>query len=216
MAFTPLPAVRVKGRAEPVSVYRPATAARTRQEAEDSQRGDIRNHLDRLSPSEQLTLKVASAIGFEFSTRLLATIFPEDAAALHLDDDLRSLEGLALITRVGSDLESVEENYVFQDRAMWEVVYKSMLFAQRRHLHRQIAEWYERTCGEDLAPHYAALAHHWRASDEPAKAMAYLEKAGQQAQARGDFQGAEQFFQQSLELETESATLSADYHEASK
>ena len=53
-----------------------------------------------------------------------------------------------------------------------------MLFVQRRHLHRQVAEWYERTYRGDPAPYYAILAHHWRHGDEPAKAIEYLEKAG--------------------------------------
>ena len=109
-------------------------------------------------------------------------------------------------------VEAVEGDYVFRDPAVWEAVYNSMLFAQRRHLHRQIAEWYERTYDEDLSPHYATLAHHWRASDEPAKAMDYLEKAGQQALQHGAYQEAEHFFQESLELEAQAAVLSAAYY----
>jgi ferric-dicitrate binding protein FerR (iron transport regulator) len=87
-----------------------------------------------------------------------------------------------------------------------------MLYAQRRQLHRLAAEWYERTCSKDLSPYYAHLAHHWRQADDPAKAMYYLEKASQQAMQTGAYQEAERFLQESLELDAQSAVLSADFY----
>jgi uncharacterized protein len=87
-----------------------------------------------------------------------------------------------------------------------------MLFVQRRHLHRQVAEWYERTYRDAPSPYYAILAHHWRHGDESAKAIEYLEKAGRQAQAKGAFQEAERLFRESLELDAGSAVLSSAYY----
>jgi uncharacterized protein len=105
-----------------------------------------------------------------------------------------------------------EGAYTFASGVIHHAAYGSMLFVQRRHLHRQVAEWYERTYRDDPSPHYAILAHHWRHGDESAKAIEYLEKAGRQAQAKGAFEEAEQLFRESLELDAGSAVLSADYY----
>jgi CheY-like chemotaxis protein/class 3 adenylate cyclase len=196
--FEPLPPVAVKGRREPVPVFRvlPTTV-----------QGVIQSQIDRLSAGEQLTLKVASVIGRRFALDLLRDVFPVDADKPHLSDHLQALQRLDLIAQGSS-----ESPFTFKSAVLHETVYNSMLFAQRRHLHRQVAEWYERTFGEDLSPHYAALAHHWRQAEEPAKAVDYLEKAGQQAVLAGAHEEAERFFRESLELEAQSAVLSAEYY----
>lgn len=169
--------------------------------------GVIQSQIDRLSAGEQLTLKVASVIGCRFALDLLRDVFPVDAEKPQLSDHLRALQRLDLIAQ-----ESSESAFTFQSAVLHETVYNSMLFAQRRHLHRQVAEWYEHTFGEDLSPHYARLAYHWRQAEEPAKAVDYLEKAGQQAALAGAHEEAECFFRQSLELEAQSGVLSAEYY----
>jgi uncharacterized protein len=88
-----------------------------------------------------------------------------------------------------------------------------MLFAQRRPLHHLAAEWVERTYREDLAPHYGGLAHHWRQAEEPARAIEYLERAGQQALRAGAYEEAERYLRQSLELDAQSAVLSDGFYE---
>ncbi len=108
--------------------------------------------------------------------------------------------------------ESVEETYRFRGDAVQELAYGSMLFAQRRHMHRLAAEGYERSYEENLAPHYATLAHHWRQAEEPARAVDYLEKAGQEALRRGAFEDAERYLQESLELDAAAAVLSTEFY----
>jgi hypothetical protein len=56
-----------------------------------------------------------------------------------------------------------------------------LLYAQRRELHRALAEWTERSYGADLAPWYSTLAHHWERAEAPAEALLYGERAGEQA-----------------------------------
>jgi predicted ATPase len=54
--------------------------------------GVIISRIDRLSPSEQLTLKVASVIGRVFSRQVLYDIFPVVSDKPHLDNHLQTLE----------------------------------------------------------------------------------------------------------------------------
>ena len=65
-----------------------------------------------------------------------------------------------------------------------------------------MAEWHERKYSEDeLAPHYALLAHHWARADDPDKAVTYLERAGRQALRSGAFREALLFLTDALEVE---------------
>jgi len=207
VTFTALPPIRVKGFAEPVAIFRPTGNPAGATEFKVASSTAIRNRLDHLSPSEQLVLKVASVLGPAFAATTLGEIFPVDSERVHLDDHLRRLEEQGLLIRSAG-----EGAYTFASRAIHHAAYGSMLFVQRRHLHRQVAEWYERTYRVDPSPYYAIFAHHWRHGDEPAKAIEYLEKAGRQAQVTGAFQEAERLFRESLELDAGSAVLSSAYY----
>src|SRR5262249_48222629 len=79
-----------------------------------------------------------------------------------------------------------------------EAAYGLLLFAQRRELHRTIAEWYEQTFGDDLAPFFPLLAHHWSKAEATAKAIEYLENAGEQAMREGAYQEALASFRQAV------------------
>jgi predicted ATPase len=170
--------------------------------------GVLISRIDRLSPSEQLTLKIASVIGRVFSRRGLHHLFPEVPGRAHLDQHLQALERLDLIVRTAP-----QPVYTFKSPLIQETAYSALLYSQRRQLHRQVAEWYERIHASDLTPHLATLAHHWRRADEPGKAIAYLEQASQHAAASGAYQDAERYLEESLELEAVAGLPSAEYAE---
>ena len=73
-----------------------------------------------------------------------------------------------------------------------------MLFAQRRQIHRALAELLEQS--PSVTPPYAELAYHWQAADDIPKAVHYLEKAGEHARELGDYEAASRFFNESLAL----------------
>jgi len=149
-----------------------------------------------LSPAEQLTLKVASVIGQIFTFDVLSAIYPEANEREQLSKHLQALTDVDLIVKRSTELAS----YSFKDPLTYETAYTLMLFAQRRQLHRAVAELLEQTTS--AAPPYAEIAHHWQAADDIPKAVHYLEKAGEHARELGDYEEASRFFNASLALNT--------------
>lgn len=161
--------------------------------------GVIASRIDRLSPGEQLTLKVASAIGRSFGFRLLRDIHPIEDDKPQLPNYLMKLQRFDL-----TPMETPEPDlrYMFKHIITQEVAYSLMLYSQRRQVHETLALWYERSY-EDLLEFYAILAHHWSKARVAEKAIFYLEKAGEQAVRVHALREAVRLFTEALEwLET--------------
>ncbi|HEX9439329.1 MAG TPA: hypothetical protein VF909_06605, partial [Roseiflexaceae bacterium] len=168
--------------------------------------GVITSRFDRLPPAQQLALKVASVIGRIFLFRGLRDIHPVEADKQHLTEHMDRLARLDI-----TPLETLEPElaYMFKHAITREVTYQLLLFSQRRRLHRAVAEWYEQTYADNLEPYYALLAYHWSqavgdAPDDPllvAKALEYLEQAGNQALQTSAHREAVEFFKQALDLD---------------
>jgi class 3 adenylate cyclase/tetratricopeptide (TPR) repeat protein len=157
--------------------------------------GAITSRIDRLSPTQQLTVKVASVIGRVFAVGILRDIHPlRQAVAPTLAADLTEIERADLTML---DTPEPDLSYLFKHVIVQEAAYNLMLLSQRRQLHRSAAEWYERAGGGDLA----LLAHHWRLAEVPAKAVHYLEQAGTEALREGAYAEAVRFFTALLDLD---------------
>ncbi len=194
--FESMPSIFVKGKTQPIAIYRPIRKLREGDTAPINLLGRTVERallIDRLSPAEQLTLKVASVIGQIFTLDVLSAIYPETNERGNLPTHLKALTNLDLITQ-----RSAESSYSFKDPLTHETAYTLMLFAQRRQIHRAVAELLEQTAS--AAPPYAELSHHWQAADDIPKAVQYLEKAGERARALGDYEEASRFFNASLAL----------------
>jgi class 3 adenylate cyclase/tetratricopeptide (TPR) repeat protein len=190
----------------------------------DTVQGLITSRIDQLEPAHQLTLKVASVIGSVFPFETLQAIYPMEGDRAGLRDHLFQIQQLGMLVIVAFEPELV---YGFKQNLACEAAYNLMSYAQRRQLHRTLAELYERTYGSlelavrshalnaaaarngrspeqhpetHLAPHYALLAYHWRRADEPERAINYLERAGEQAIVGGAYQEAIDFFSEALAL----------------
>ena len=210
--FEPLPPVVVKGKTQPVAVYRPLGKQTGAEAASASLVGRAVERallIDRLSPAEQLTLKAASVVGPFFTAEVLRDVYPDEDDRPNLAAHLQALEDWDLILQRTAE---PDWSYSFKDSLTHETAYNLMLFAQRRQLHRAVAEWYERAYAADLDPHFALLAHHWGKAEDPAKAIYYLEKAGEQARQQGNYQEALQYFNESLALEARASVLSDGYY----
>lgn len=157
--------------------------------------GAITSRLDRLAPPQQMALKVASIIGPVFSVELLRDIHPIPSDWACLTDLLQSLTGTDI-----TPVDAPGPAFAFKHALIQEVAYDLMLFAQRRQLHRAVAEWHERRHAEDLSPFYSLLAHHWGGAADTGKAVEYLDKAGEQALRGGSYREAAAFLGQVLTL----------------
>jgi DNA-binding response OmpR family regulator len=203
--FEPLTPISVKGKSHPIAVYKPVA------ERSGSEGAAELNHamvIDRLAPADQLALKTASVIGRVFSFEVLRDVYPDETDRQNVAAHVESLLGQNLIAAVPDTGDSV---YTFVEAAILEAAYSQLLFAQRRQLHRAIAEWHERTHAANLAPHFPSLARHWRAADEPTRAIHYLEKAGELARRSGAYEEAQRYLSESLAIDTTASVLSSSY-----
>ena len=161
----------------------------------DTVQGVVTSRVDRLNPAAQLALKVASVIGQSFSLRILSALYPIESDRPSLPAYLLTLQRLDL-TR--PEVPDPDPAYSFKHTITREAVYNLMLVSQRRDLHRAAAEWYERHHADDLAPLYALLAYHWGEADVGARAVEYLEKAGEHALRNHANEEAISFFTEAL------------------
>jgi class 3 adenylate cyclase/tetratricopeptide (TPR) repeat protein len=159
--------------------------------------GVVAARIDRLAPGQELTLKVASVIGRLFGFRILCDVHP-----VELDTSVLGgfLDDLARQDFTVLDTPEPELAYLFKHVVTQEVAYSLLLYAQRRRLHRDVAEWYERTQAEDLASLYPLLAYHWGRAEEPVKTLTYLELAGEQALRVGAYQEAVDVLTEAMSL----------------
>jgi len=156
--------------------------------------GAIIRHFERMTPAQQLALKVASVIGRAHAARSLGAAFSSEEPPT-LAESLPPLEHLELLAS-----ETPERAYVLEQSLKQETVYRQLRLSQRQELHRAIAEWHERIYFQDLSPYYPLLAHHWLRANERERALEYLERAGDQALQEGAFQEALRFFEDAIAI----------------
>ncbi|MCB9078637.1 MAG: AAA family ATPase [Anaerolineaceae bacterium] len=163
----------------------------------DTVQGVITSRIDRLSPAQQLTLKVASVIGRIFAFELLHDVHPIEADRDDLGEHLGRLQDLDITL-----LETPEPGlaYIFKHIITQEVAYDLMLYAQRQALHRAVARWCEAAYAVDLSPYYGLLAHHWHRAGQADSAINYLEKAGEAALHDYANEEAIKFFNRAISL----------------
>lgn len=167
--------------------------------------GILTARIDRLEPAEQFTFKVASVLGRTFQLRLLSEIHPLPATREHLPAQLEALTARGLLQGAG------EGRWQFRHALAHEVAYDLMSFAQRRTLHRSVAQWYELHEADSLSLYFPVLAWHWERAGELRQTFHYLERAGEQAYHTGADHEAAGFFRRALELlASADATIQAE------
>jgi len=157
----------------------------------------ISSRIDRLPPSQQFTLRVASVTGRSFPARLVCEIHPIESNTAAIVSHLETLTALDLIV---PDPESPEPRYLFKHVIMRDVAYHSFAPEDRKGLHRRIGTWYEDEHEDDRPTVYPLLAYHWYEAKDAPKASDYLHKAGEQAFNRYANREAVGFLEQALEV----------------
>jgi len=167
-------------------------------EMPDTLEGLITERIDRLSPAQQMTLKVASVIGHVFRQHILKDVYPIENEKNSLEQQLDALTQLDLTEQ---DKTESEQAYMFKQFITEEVAYNMMLYSQRQQLHDAVARWYEKNHANTLSSFYTSLAYHWSKAADNEKTLEYCVKAGDQAIRSHANVEALRFFNQAIELD---------------
>ncbi len=139
-----------------------------------SVRDAVRQRVERLSTDAKQALTLAAVIGRRFDYPLLG-------ALTHLDD--RALT-LAIKELIGGQLvvEEIADEFAFRHALTRQAVYADLLERERLVLHRTVAELIERQDSGDASERRAGeLAHHYAEAHVWDRALAYAQRAGDQA-----------------------------------
>ncbi len=154
----------------------------------------VRHRLDRLGPTGRTLAALAAVVGREFDAELLAELTSLPAA--EVDDTLRDLVRRHIFE------EAAGGKLRFGHDKIREVAYHGLDADDRRRAHRDAARALEHrvTTAEPSHDLYPVLAHHYSMADEPARAIEFLEKAGERALEVGGYQDAIDFLRRALTL----------------
>lgn len=133
----------------------------------DSVHGVILARLDRLPDSHKPTIKVASVIGYSFELGLVAQVHPSNPPQGALREQADMLEERDFIFHDWeSQAETSQETYTFRQQATQEVSYETLLFTQRRELHKRLAALLEEQSPEAIGQiaYHAYLGEDWARS----------------------------------------------------
>jgi class 3 adenylate cyclase/tetratricopeptide (TPR) repeat protein len=147
-------------------------------EVPDSVNRVIMSRIDRLDESTRNVVKVASVIGQEFEHWLLSAIYPYRRAEGELRERLDELSQREILE--GPHPELV---YLFRHILTREVAYESLLYADRRQMHRRIGESIEDQQSGRLTEYWEVLAYHFGLAEEWKQALHYHLEAGRKAQS---------------------------------
>jgi predicted ATPase len=143
--------------------------------------GALLARIDRLPLEERYALQVAAVIGPLFSRALLAGIAGDRIA---LGRALDRLAGRGLVRDAG------EDRYAFAHSLTQETIYESLLFSQRRQLHRTIADRLRDEVASGVTVNSPAvesdpglLAYHYRRAEAWPETLEHAWLAGGRAQA---------------------------------
>jgi predicted ATPase len=138
--------------------------------------------IDRLPADEKDLLQTLAVIGREFPLALVRRLLSTS------DDELnRMLSDLQLAEFIYEQPATGDIEYIFKHALTQEVAYNSLLVERRKLLHERAGQALESMFAEQLDDHLGDLARHYSRSDNVAKAVEYLGRAGQQAAQRSAY-----------------------------
>lgn len=134
----------------------------------------VQRRLDHLSPGARELLSLAAVAGRRFNFALLQQLTRRQEA--ELIQQIKELIAAQLV------VEESDEVFAFRHALTRQAVYTQMLARERKALHRSIAETMEILFAESLEAHLSDLAYHFYVAGIWLQALAYAQRAGEQAQ----------------------------------
>ena len=157
--------------------------------------GVLAARIDRLSAEQKELLQTLAVLGREFPFELVRRV------TLKPNDDLNRMLGELQLAEFIYEQPAVgDTEYIFKHALTQEVAYNALLVERRKQLHERAGQELESMFAAQLDNHLDELAHHYRRSDNIAKAVEYLGQAGQQALQRSGYADAITSLSAGLEL----------------
>lgn len=163
----------------------------------------ILSRIDQLTPSQQLSLKVASVIGRVFRFDHLRDYYPGLGDIEQVKKDLQAMNRLDLTIL---ETPEPELTYIFKHLVTHEVGYESIAYATRAKLHGQYAHYLEESHPDQVESLAPQLALHFEKAQVQDKARHYLIKAGEQAASNFANDEALSYFNRALALASEATS----------
>jgi class 3 adenylate cyclase/predicted ATPase len=143
----------------------------------------LASRIARLPPGEKELLQTLAVIGREFALSLVRRV-----VGGRKDGELeRMLATLQRAEFIYEQPATGDTEYTFKHALTQEVAYNSLLIERRKQLHERAGQATELMFADRLDDHLDELAHHFARSDNVAKAVEYLQRAGQQALQRSAY-----------------------------
>ncbi|NJN18711.1 MAG: tetratricopeptide repeat protein [Oscillochloris sp.] len=156
----------------------------------------ILSRIDQLVESQRTLLKVASVIGRLFRVAVIWGV-QQSADRTNFERDLSGLIAQDLIIPEAPEPELA---YLFRHVVTQEVAYESLPFATRAALHERIGIFIEQSNADRMDQAIDLLAFHYDRSNNSAKRLRYLLRAGEVAQAEFANLAAIDYFRRALLL----------------
>ena len=156
----------------------------------------IAARIDRLPPENKRITQHAAIIGRTFWQQLLTDIAHVETA----EPTLMLLQIRHLAERMNQSQIAEDWEWVFHHILIQQVAYTTVPKATRRTVHHQVAQTLEEQINESTTFLYPLIAYHYEKGEQPAKAIYYLEKAGEQAAAQFANDDAITYFSKALTL----------------
>jgi class 3 adenylate cyclase/tetratricopeptide (TPR) repeat protein len=151
--------------------------------------------IDRLPADEKDLLQALAVMGKEFKLSLVIAVTAKS------DDELAPmLDNLQLAEFIYEQPAIGDIEYSFKHALTQEVAFGSLLNERRKLLHERVGAAIEALYSAKLDDHFGELARHYSQSRNKAKAIEYLQMAGQQAAQRSAYAEAVGLLTTGLEL----------------
>jgi len=156
----------------------------------------ILTRLDRLAPQEKRVLRLASVIGPSFDSRQLYVLAGGNPASVLVDAALIELGQLGFTRKQ----EEGAAGYAFSHMLTREVAYETLPYAQRRQLHKRVAQQIEHEYVARMDSPCELLLHHYELAGDQSKVIRYATISGDKALAVFALKESLEYYQRSLSV----------------
>ena len=158
--------------------------------------------IDALPEDCRRLAQLAAVIGRSFLQRVLQEISGTD----DVEEELTALVRADVIRELR---RYPEPEFIFRHGLLQQASLSTLPPTRRRALHGAVAVALERLFASSLNDHLEVIAHHYARSDEPVKALDYLDRAGQRAAALDATDSARELWGQALKVAQKLGDLAA-------